>query len=405
MGSRASRALIPGIGATAFVACGSEAPPAWCAAEAGEPVVLASAVSPWEEDGVALRFTELWRAGGLNEGEELAFPTSIAAASDGRLAIADFQLGETIVVHPDGTWDGSWTRQGRGPGEVQSPLGAAWDDAGNLLIYNIARHRIVRLSAPRTLRDEIEVPPELGVPIMEAGGLAWTATTGKGAIYIEPLLPPFENVPREAAAVVVRWMPGQAGVDTIVRVPVPIIPLDQHTGAVLPGAARPVIAPAADGTFAVGGTASGYVIRVIGHGGEPIRTICRNALSLPLADVERGEAAPPGWDPGPELERMLAATRAARRPEPAPFSRMFYDAAGRLWVQRDRPAPFTTDQVYGVAGATFDLFAASGEWLGEARAPATARIVTATSDRAYALETSDEGALWLIAYRLRLTPS
>lgn len=51
----------------------------WCAAEAGEPIVLAAA-SRWEEDGVALRFEELWRAGGLNEGEELAFPFSMAAA-------------------------------------------------------------------------------------------------------------------------------------------------------------------------------------------------------------------------------------------------------------------------------------------------------------------------------------
>lgn len=316
-----------------------------------------------------------------------------------------FNSARQIVVNPDGTWDGSWTRTGSGPGEVRSPLGAAWDDAGNLLVYNIARHRIVRLLAARALRDEIEVPPELGAPIMEAGGLAWTATTGEGAIYIEPLLPPFDNVPSEATAVAIRWMPGQAGVDTIVRVRVPIIPLDQHTGTILPGAARPVIAPAAGGTFAVGGTASGYVVRVMGDEGEPIRTICRNTPSLPLTDVERGEAAPPGWDPGPELERTLAAIRAARRPEPAPFGRMFYDAVGRLWVQRDRATPFSVDQVYGVAGAAFDLFATSGEWLGETRAPATARILAATADRAYALEESDEGTLWLVAYRLHLDPS
>lgn len=91
------------------------------------------------------------------------------------------------------------------PREVQSPLGAAWDDAGNLLIYDIGRHRIMRLSAPRTLRDEIEVPPEVGGPVWDDGGLAWTATTGDGAVYIEPLLPQFENVPSQAAAIVLRW--------------------------------------------------------------------------------------------------------------------------------------------------------------------------------------------------------
>lgn len=389
----------------ALGACESEPRPEWCTAESGEPVILPGAVSQWEDDGVSLRFTELWRAGGLNEGEELAFPISASAAADGRLAIADFGLGESIVVHPDGTWEGSWTRKGEGPGEVQSPLGAAWDEAGNLLIYDVGRHRIMRLSAPRTLRDEIEVPPEVGGPIWVDGGLAWTATTGDGAVYIEPLLLGFGNLPAEAPVVVLRWMPGRARADTIVRAAVPIISNGDHSGMIVPGTARPVVAPAAREVFAVGGTGSDYVIRVMTEDGRAIRTICRDTPPLPLTEIERGEEPPAGSDPGPELERRLAAIRAAPRPDPAPFGRMFYDAAGRLWVQRDRPAPFTADHVLGVAGATFDLFSPSGAWLAETRAPAGSHILAATGDRAYALEESEEGALWIVAYDLHRGPS
>ena len=88
------------------------------------------------------RLIELWRAGGTNEGEELANPISAAVGPRGRLAIVDFQLG-VVGVGADGAWLGPLTKPGSGPGEVGLPVAASWTDEGRTVVLDMGNGRLV----------------------------------------------------------------------------------------------------------------------------------------------------------------------------------------------------------------------------------------------------------------------
>lgn len=78
----------------------------------------------WAERNLVPELRELWRAGGLEEGQGTVVPVGGSAGPGGRATIPDFQAGQTFVVSPEGEWLGSWTRQGQGPGEVLRPVAA-----------------------------------------------------------------------------------------------------------------------------------------------------------------------------------------------------------------------------------------------------------------------------------------
>jgi hypothetical protein len=322
----------------------------------------------------------------------------------GRIALADFQLGEAVVVDTNGEWEGPWTRPGSGPGEVRAPLGVAWDTAGMLLVYDIGRHVLIRLAGPDSLSDESPVPTSFGGPVYQSGEFAWAATQGNGTLFLEPI-PDVLEAGSRAEIRILRWVAGNLSADTVVMDTVPLV-VGYGSALVLPGAPRPLLASTDDGRLALGGEDGHYRIRLIGPDGGLERTICRDLPSLPLTAQETGEQATQDTPDGPGTERSLAAIRAAPRPDPpGAMGRMFYDSDGRLWVQRERPSPnVAADRYFGVAGATWDLFDARGDWLGETIAPPAARIMAATGSAAYALEESADGALWLVALRLDLTP-
>jgi hypothetical protein len=82
---------------------------------------------------------------------------------------------------------------------------------------------------------------------------------------------------------------------------------------------------------------------------------------------------------------------------------MFHSSDGRLWVQRDRPAPLMEhDVMLGVAGARYDVFDAEGRYLGEVQAPERLRALGATREEVYGFEIDDQGAIWVVAYRMEL---
>jgi hypothetical protein len=81
--------------------------------------------------------------------------------------------------------------------------------------------------------------------------------------------------------------------------------------------------------------------------------------------------------------------------------RLFFDVDGRLWVQRDRPvASDAWDRLYGVAGATYDVFSREGRLLGEVRAQAAARLQSARGDFVWALELTELDEPELVQYRM-----
>jgi hypothetical protein len=83
-----------------------------------------------------MRLDELWRAGGSVEGEEIALPASLSASSQGAVAVVDYGLGQVSVVSPQGDWLGSWSRRGKGPGELTMPVASNWS-GDTLVVFDI----------------------------------------------------------------------------------------------------------------------------------------------------------------------------------------------------------------------------------------------------------------------------
>jgi hypothetical protein len=167
---------------------------------------------------------------------------------------------------------------------------------------------------------------------------------------------------------------------------------------VLPGAPTLRAAVRSDGSFATMSDAA-YVIRVHPADGAPATQVCRPAPPLPLTGHERGDFHDSLSRNTFARDLSRAIKAAAPVTQPAPAGRIFFDADDRLWVQRDRPDPFGSDEaLLGVPGARYDLFSREGRYLGELRAPPRLRIHTARGRRAYGIEITEDGAKWIAAY-------
>lgn len=380
--------------------CGEPPPEPWCDAgleEEGVEVVQSSGPGRWEREGLVPRLAEQWRAAGLREGEELALPVSIAASPDGWIAVPDFLLGQVMVVDPTGSWQGSWTRSGEGPGEVLRPVAAAWNGAGRLAVFDVDGPKVVFVEDGEVAGEELPVDPSLVGPIRAAGELGWAGLRPDGGVLLIPAPTSVEGegtaYPR-GSLVLLELEPGAAP-DTLARDTVPT--LEPTSTAPVPGWPRLMAAVGAGGRLAVGGEAAHYRIDIYDPDGRHVRRVCRTSEPPPLRPDEIG-----GDEPGRNF--LSDRIRTAPRPEdPAPFGRFFLGAGGRLWVQRERPNPVgQAERFYGRPGASFDVFETNGEYLGEVQAPLRARLQAAAGDTVWAFEFGDLDEAWLVAYRLDL---
>jgi hypothetical protein len=149
--------------------------------------------------------------------------------------------------------------------------------------------------------------------------------------------------------------------------------------------------------LATGGEDGAYRVVIHDDEGRPARQICRDAPALPLSAEEAGRGEVPE-----AMRDLAAALRDAPRPDAiAPYGRIFLDADGRLWVQRERPNPFDgADAMLGVAGARYDIFDDEGRYLGELRAPPRARLQAALGDTVWAFEVGELEETSVVAYRV-----
>lgn len=375
----------------------------------------------WDRAGGTPRLVEVWRAGGLNEGEELAFPIGIAASRDGWIAVPDWVLGEVMVVAPDGSWRGSWTRRGEGPGEVLRPVAAAWGEDGTLAVFDIEGPKVVWVRDGDPVREALALSAHFTGPVVASGELEWAAVAFDGTAYLQrpphPLDP--SAVVDEPGArlhtAVLRLRPGAGVGDTLARGTVPVLGTGPFSRLAAPGWPRLHAAVGPGGSLAIGGLGARYRIDVYRRvedradgdearpaGGRLFQRFCRDASPLPLTAAERGESAleEAEGERAEMLRRRREAIAAAPRPDvPAPYGDLFLGARGRLWVQRERPVG---PGLWTEPSARFDVFEADGTYLGELRAPERARLLAASGDTVWAFETGEHDETWVVAYELEI---
>ncbi|MGH7474912.1 MAG: hypothetical protein ACRELD_01345 [Longimicrobiales bacterium] len=344
------------------------------------------------------RLVELWRAGGLNEGQELHVPASIATNHDGYTAIADFGLGEVVVVAPDGEWLGAWTRMGRGPGEVTTPIAVAWTDQRTLAVFDVMAPKVAFVRAGSAVAEDLGIDPSFTAPMVAGGEIGWAGVQPSGSVLLQPGRGARGEASTNVAPMaVLRLRAGASSVDTVVAARVPIVQDGPFAGWPLPGWPRPLVALGSRGQLAAAAPDGTYRVVIYGADGAPLRQLCRQVPPLPLTNAERGAG-----DVAEPMRPLAAAIAQAGPPvTPASIGRLILDPDGRLWVQRDRPSPFDpAAALHGVAGATFDVFDVDGRFLGEVGVPAGVRLQSAVGDTVWGLEFGAHDEPWLIAFRI-----
>jgi hypothetical protein len=297
------------------------------------------------------------------------------------------------------------------------PVAAAWGDDGRLAVFDVVAPKVTHLADATRASESVSaaegssaaedraVTPAFTAPVVSSGELLWAGVQPSGAALLQAAhLPhPDETTTRGATtgrrlALILRLPSGAAAPDTLARGIVRTIPEGRpFAGWALPGWPRPVAAVGPGGVLATGGKDGAYRIVIHDDEGLPTRQVCRDAPALPLSADEAGRGEVP------EAMRDLAAgLRDAPRPDAlAPYGRIFLDANGRLWVQRERPSPFDgTDALLGVAGAHYDIFDDEGRYLGELRAPPRARLQAALGDTVWAFEVGELEETSVVAYRV-----
>lgn len=383
----------------AVAACSPDEPSGACRGLELPEAAVNDGPGRWEEQGRSPELVELWRAGGLEEGQGMVLPVGIAAGPDGRAAVPDFGAGRVFVVGPDGGWRGTWTRQGDGPGEVLRPVAASWTEDGRLVVFDIQGSKVAWLSGPGEAADERRLPPEFTSPVVASGSLRWAAVGPDGTAWLRS--GPSDIGPDAALAVdaVTRLRVSAETPDTVLRDTVPTVAArGRFSGTILPGAPRPTTAVTPEGDLAYASPDGRYAVHRLGRSdGRSETVLCREVEARPLRADERGEADVPEGE-----EEMAAAVRDAAAPaRPAAIGRLVTDDRGRTWVQRKRPGPYGRDGMYGPPGGEWDVFAPDGAYLGSVEAPEGARIQAARGDTVWALRVGELDEVWIVAYELR----
>jgi hypothetical protein len=377
---------------TAFSACGGEIEAAgWCLAPESAPGVAVA----WN-DGAdrALRLTELWRVGGLAEGQELSLPTHPAVRADGAVALPDIRLGEVVVVAAGGAWIGSIAPKGDGPGELRQPGAAGWTGDGDLLAFDAGSAKIVRFDGNAFgFVEETRLSPEASAHFARGRSLAFAMGPDGSILFDAGWQATQPGAPVELPVAVVRLPPGGNSPDTLITVRTTLVP-GSRPPWVIPGAGRAVFAASAAGGVAVGGEGATYRIRILSRALSDSLVICRDAEPLPLALSEVGDTAV-----GPQYQAMARGLAESRRADSlAPFGRIFFGVNGRLWVQRDRLNPLHFPR--HTLGATYDVFEAGGAYAGTVAAPTGVTFFGESTEGVVGLEVGQFDETYVVAYRI-----
>jgi hypothetical protein len=337
---------------------------------------------------------EVWRVG-RGEGQELALPAGVAVDDRGFAAIPDFQLSEVIVIDSSGRWLGSRSRRGSGPGEIRMPIAVTWDREGSAVVWDAEGSKVVWLGADRSMRSDETVDPVFNSAVLASGQVLWAAVQPDGSV-LTTIRGPADHgdTPDLQREFLVRRRPGAESTDTLAANVVRTLD-EPYSSWTVPGYPGLLAAVDRNGRVAISDSPGSYRIRLDVPDAFPV-VLCRVDPAAPISEDERGGG---GVSTPGSIESALRD--AAPTGQPHPVGRLFFDVDGRLWVQRDRPvASDAWDRLYGVAGATYDVFSREGRLLGEVRAQAAARLQSARGDFVWALELTELDEPELVQYRM-----
>jgi len=321
--------------------------------------------------------------------------------------------GDVIVV--DNPFEGRWSKQGESPRLTEewrrelpantwplTPEAAGIGTDGSLIVVKLRAGTIFELDprgdeAPSETRLSAEVAAALADAVLDERLPAPVIEVMPSGHYLVTL-PPQRiggGADERRVSLVVRMAPDASVTDTAYAVGVAVLNDHGFVEWPRPGTRMPLAAVGPGGGVALGGASSAYRIDVLRADFTDSLVVCRQAPALPLTESERGEIELPGSPPG--LASLLDRSRKLKAP--LPFGRIFVGREGRLWVQRERPDP---QRIYThPGGATYDVFAAGGAYLGVVRAPERVVLIAEATDLVYGLESSDGGPVSLVAYGLR----
>jgi hypothetical protein len=385
-----ARSVIFGVGLGSVIGalgCGEEFP-AWCAVDEDETVVVGH---PAEWDAPpALELA--WKIDGNAAGHELLLASNATVSEEAnRLAIVDFQLGEVIVTTLDGGWVGRWGRRGAGPGEIGHAVAARWVPGPVLQVYDPPNSKFILFDSAGAILGERHVNPRFAAVL--GGGVVWLTIGASGSLLAQPVADgPTDS--HTVEMVVVRADSAGENVDTVARNSVPVVPVPGWLPIRAPGYAVPFAAEAPDGELAISGMQAEYLVTLQRPDGRRTH-ICRSVDPQPLNARERT----PRESVSPDV---LAALATAPRPNPpASVSRLSYDVAGRLWVQRDRPRLMdAADAAVGREGALYDVYRGA-TYLGEIQIPDRVRLLAATANLLIGLHRDSLDVNSVVAYRVK----
>jgi hypothetical protein len=360
------------------------------------PIIAAGEQGMWATPDEAPRFTEVWRRGGTNAGEELNVPISVAPGPDGSIAIPDFALQELIVVEADGTWQGSWSRRGRGPGEMTRPVAAAWTAPGELIAFDIEQNKIARLSGAGVAGEDVAVEASYAGPSVMRGSFIGMHLQPDGSAL---LLTDIAIEPGREQGAVVRFDAASGRVDTLAAPVYATVEVEGWAPLRVPGWPVPAAHVGPNGHFAVAAEDGSYRVLVYGPDGRPLHQICRAVAPLPVDERELPT------DTTPQNARLVAGLRRGPAPEvPASVGRVLVTAEGGVWVQRHRSSIGTGESLHGVAGTPWDVYDAGGRFLGSVQTPPGARPQAVSGNDVWAFVIGELDETWVVRYRLEYVP-
>lgn len=353
------------------------------------PVVQNSGSGRWNGE---VSFREVWRVGGLIEGQEFVQPAALAVSGTGQVAVADFGLAEVILIGTDGSWEGAVAVRGEGPGEVQAPVALTWTGEGRLLIVDIGLSRVVELDPVSMQATTTPIRPDLVAPVLRGGQVHLAAIQPDGTTWLE--LPGDDVSTGWDRRTFVRSVPGDTLMEEIAHSAVRVIGTGKYRYLPIPGWPRTLLGVGRNG-WVLSDSTGRYELLFVAADGRVAAHVCHPAKGPISSPTERGVASEPD-DRLPD--DLLAALEEAPAPSrPAVLSRIVVDEDDRVWAQRQHPRPEAAlDRTYGVAGAMHDLFDRSGHFLGSIRIPGGHRLQTARGNRIWTFEVGGLGAFSVV---------